>query len=189
MSLINFLIFPAVGAAIGALTNQVAIKMLFRPYRPVRIGQWQLPFTPGVIPSNRRQIARNIAETFEAKLLSGGEIHAVITGARTRRAVIRKISEMFDVLGPLAAMLDPLTPKIANKIIEAVEEMANEAVAHGGELDIGRKIEEKINAMDIVQLEELVLGVSRRQFRHITLFGGVLGALIGLAQALINLFL
>ena len=43
--------------------------------------------------------------------------------------------------------------------------------------------------MDIAHLEELILGFSRRQFRHITFFGGVLGALIGLVQAALNLTL
>ena len=39
----NFLLFPVVGAAIGALTNQIAIKMLFRPYREIRVGGVRLP--------------------------------------------------------------------------------------------------------------------------------------------------
>ncbi|MDP7742500.1 MAG: DUF445 family protein, partial [Lentisphaeria bacterium] len=43
----TFILFPIVGAIIGALTNQIAIKMLFRPYRPIMIGSLTLPLTPG----------------------------------------------------------------------------------------------------------------------------------------------
>ena len=179
----NFLLFPIVGALIGALTNQIAIKMLFRPYGPVYVWGWRLPFTPGVIPSQRKVIAHNIAETFEQQLLSGKEIHSFLTGATAHRTVEHKVDELLAGLGPLAAMAAGLKPTIVDKILEGVEQMANDAISHKGELNIGERIEDRINAMDVATLEELILGFSRRQFRHITFFGGVLGALIGLAQA------
>lgn len=179
----NFVLFPVVGAVIGALTNQIAIKMLFRPHREIRWGGVRLPFTPGVIPSQRHVIAHNIATTFEAQLLSGAEIHAVLTGERARATVDHKVQEMLDQFGPLSAMARPMKPVIVQKILEGIEDMALDLVGEGGELDIGQLLEDKINAMDIAVLEELILGFSRKQFRHITFFGGVLGALIGLVQA------
>lgn len=185
----DLLLFPVVGATIGALTNQIAIKMLFRPYGEVRWAGWRLPFTPGVIPSQRGIIASNIATTFEAQLLSSREIHAVLTGPRAQTLVRSKVDEMLVSLGPMAAMAEPMKPLIVQKILTGMEEMATEFIAEGGELDIGRRIEDRINAMDIAHLEELILGFSRRQFRHITFFGGVLGALIGLVQAGLNLLL
>ena len=185
----NFLLFPLVGAVIGALTNQIAIKMLFRPYREIRWAGMRLPFTPGVIPSQRATIAHNIATTFEAQLLSGEEIHAVLTGERARSTVETKVQEMLDQFGPMASMAAPMKPVIVEKILEGIEDMALDLVGEGGELDVGQRLEDKINAMDIAVLEELILGFSRKQFRHITFFGGVLGALIGLAQALLDLAL
>jgi len=178
-----WVLFPLDGAIIGAVTNQIAIKMLFRPYQAVRIGGVRLPFTPGVIPSQRHVIAANIAETFERQLLSGEEIHAVLTGERARTTVARKVDEMIVGLGPMGAMAAPMKPVIVEKILAGIEEMGTDLIERGGELDIGQRIEDKINAMDIARLEELVLGFSRKQFRHITFFGGVLGALIGLVQA------
>ncbi len=180
----SFLLFPVVGAAIGALTNEIAIKMLFRPYRPVRIGGLRLPFTPGVIPSQRATIAHNIATTFEEQLLSGEEIHGVLTGEKARATVNRKVDEVLQGLGPMAAMAAPMKPVVVEKLLQGIEEMATDFIG-GGELDLRRKIEDRINAMDVARLEELILGFSRRQFRHITFFGGVLGALIGLVQAVL----
>lgn len=186
---LNFIIFPLVGAAIGALTNQIAIKMLFRPYKPLYFAGKRIPFTPGVIPMQRKTIAQNIAETFETNLLSGDEIHALITGEKARAAINAKVDEFFQSLGPLAMMAGGMKPKIIVKIIEAVEDMANQAIAEGGDLNISQKIEAKINSMEIEKLEELILGFSRKQFSHITLFGGILGALIGLVQAAISAFI
>jgi uncharacterized membrane protein YheB (UPF0754 family) len=78
---------------------------------------------------------------------------------------------------------------IVGKLLAGIEDLASEAIRPDGELDIGAKIEARINAMEIATLEELILGFSREQFRHITFFGGVLGAAIGLVQASLDLML
>ena len=41
---------PVIGGIIGLITNGLAIKMLFRPYKEIYIGKFRLPFTPGLIP-------------------------------------------------------------------------------------------------------------------------------------------
>ncbi len=174
--------FPLVGAFIGAVTNHIAIKMLFRPYEPVHVGRWKLPFTPGVIPAERGTIARNIAETFESQLFSGGEIHAFLTGPKARDLVEAKVSEMIAGLGPIGLMARGLQPRVVDQILVAIDELAQSAVSEGAEFDIARRIEDRINTMDIRQVEELVLGISRKQFQYITLFGGILGAAIGFVQ-------
>jgi uncharacterized membrane protein YheB (UPF0754 family) len=48
---------PVVGGVIGYFTNDIAIKMLFRPYRPWYVGKQRVPFTPGLIPSNQERLA------------------------------------------------------------------------------------------------------------------------------------
>ncbi|MFA5701383.1 MAG: DUF445 family protein [Desulfuromonas sp.] len=47
-------------------------------------------------------------------------------------------------------------------------------------LNIARMVEEKVNNLDILQVEELLMGIMREQFRYINLFGALLGFLIGL---------
>lgn len=185
----NLLLFPVIGAIIGAVTNQIAIKMLFRPYEPVMVLGRRLWFTPGVIPAQRGVIASNIAETFEDQLLGGDEIHAALTGPRATGLVERKVDEMLQSLGPLAMMAGGFKPIIVEKVLAGIEEMAVDLVTPGGELDIRLRVEDKINAMDIARLETLILGFSRKQFQHITFFGGVLGFLIGCAQAALHLFM
>jgi uncharacterized membrane protein YheB (UPF0754 family) len=86
-------------------------------------------------------------------------------------------------------MASGFKPMIVQKVIAGVEEMALDLVTPGGELDIRQRIEDRINEMDIARLEELILGFSRKQFQHITFFGGVLGFLIGCVQALLHLAL
>ncbi|MBR6349380.1 MAG: DUF445 family protein, partial [Lachnospiraceae bacterium] len=50
---LHFIMGPIIGCIIGAFTNFIAIKMLFRPLKPVYIGKFRVPFTPGVIPKHQ----------------------------------------------------------------------------------------------------------------------------------------
>lgn len=68
---------PIAGAIIGYFTNDIAIKMLFRPYKPIYIGQRQLPFTPGLIPRNQERLAKRIADTIMSSLLTPGELQTL----------------------------------------------------------------------------------------------------------------
>lgn len=47
-------------------------------------------------------------------------------------------------------------------------------------LNVTRMVEEKVNQLDILQVEGLLMGVMKEQFKYINLFGAVLGFLIGL---------
>lgn len=65
---------PVVGGIIGYFTNDIAIKMLFRPYRPIYINGQQMPFTPGLIPRNQERLAKRIADTIMGSLLTPAEL-------------------------------------------------------------------------------------------------------------------
>ncbi|NJL83735.1 MAG: DUF445 domain-containing protein [Chloroflexaceae bacterium] len=73
-SLWIYFVPPLTGAVIGYFTNDIAIKMLFRPYKTLYIGQRRLPFTPGVIPANQERLAQNVANTIMGSLLTPGEL-------------------------------------------------------------------------------------------------------------------
>ncbi len=65
---------PMIGGVIGYFTNDIAIKMLFRPYRPLYLGKWRVPFTPGLIPSNQERLAKRISDTIMGSLLTPEEL-------------------------------------------------------------------------------------------------------------------
>ncbi len=65
---------PLAGAVIGYFTNDLAITMLFRPYKPIYIGKRRLPFTPGLIPHNQERLAQRIADTIMDSLLTPEEL-------------------------------------------------------------------------------------------------------------------
>ncbi|HAX71975.1 MAG TPA: DUF445 domain-containing protein, partial [Firmicutes bacterium] len=69
----TIVILMIVGALIGWVTNILAIKLLFRPLKPICI-----PLTPfkivGLIPKRKADIAKNIGEVVATELLSIDEL-------------------------------------------------------------------------------------------------------------------
>ncbi len=61
---------PVIGAVIGYFTNYIAVKMLFRPRKEVRLLGVKLPFTPGIIPKRRAELAKAIGNTVGNRLLT-----------------------------------------------------------------------------------------------------------------------
>ncbi len=64
------LFMVAVGAIIGGITNHLAIKMLFHPYKPVYIFGKRIPFTPGLIPKRRDELANQMGKMVVQHLLT-----------------------------------------------------------------------------------------------------------------------
>jgi uncharacterized membrane protein YheB (UPF0754 family) len=51
-------------------------------------------------------------------------------------------------------------------------------------LNVSRMVEDKVNSLDILKVEGLLLSIMQEQFKYINLFGGLLGFLIGLINLL-----
>ncbi|WP_394136659.1 DUF445 domain-containing protein [Cytobacillus oceanisediminis] len=67
---ITILFMIIIGAIIGGFTNSLAIKMLFRPYKPIYIKNWRVPFTPGLIPKRRDELAGQMGKMVTDHLLT-----------------------------------------------------------------------------------------------------------------------
>lgn len=65
---------PVLGGVIGYFTNDVAIKMLFRPYAPKYVLGQRIPFTPGLIPSNQARLAKKVSDVIMRSLLTPEEL-------------------------------------------------------------------------------------------------------------------
>lgn len=81
-----------IGAAIGYITNDIAIKMLFHPRKAYYIGKWRIPFTPGLIPKEKDRVARSIGKVISTQLLSG----EIVTETLTSDAMVARIREKLE---------------------------------------------------------------------------------------------
>ncbi|PAE25307.1 DUF445 family protein [Bacillus sp. 7894-2] len=66
----TIILMMIIGALIGGFTNYLAIKMLFKPYNAVYIGKWKVPFTPGLIPKRRDEMADQMGKLVVNHLLT-----------------------------------------------------------------------------------------------------------------------
>ena len=110
MNLIPILTPPLLGAAIGYITNAIAIKMLFRPLKPWRLFGIRLPMTPGVIPGKRHELAVNIGRMVGAQLLTPDDIGKALSEAAFKRELTAMIGTRVDDLlnldlGPLPTII------------------------------------------------------------------------------------
>ncbi|MBO7609155.1 MAG: DUF445 family protein [Muribaculaceae bacterium] len=88
----SFFIGPAVGAVIGYITNDIAIRMLFKPHRPYHIGGWRIPFTPGIIPKEKDRIAGAIGKAISDNLMNQDVLERTLMSEE----LLEKMREAFD---------------------------------------------------------------------------------------------
>lgn len=289
---------PIIGAIIGYLTNNIAVKMLFRPLRPIKIGSYTLPFTPGIIPKGQGRLAKAVgvavgdnlltSEVLEEKLLSdemlekiGSSLDEFFDEKKESDTTLEQLLEMASTKEIAAEQIQmakaSITERMTKKVKEAnlgefvseavvravkkklagsflemmvsdnllnsiagyVEENVDEYIEENGEqlvgkmvndeadnlinktvgqvvttmeqsrfdwkeivleaykkivgtkgkelvqkLDIPKIVEERVNAMDVMELEELVMSVMKKELNAIVNLGALLGFIMGLLNLL-----
>lgn len=88
----TFFVGPAVGAVIGYITNDIAIRMLFKPHRPYYIGRWRIPFTPGIIPKEKDRIAGAIGKAISENLMNQDVLERTLMSGE----LLDKMREAYD---------------------------------------------------------------------------------------------
>ncbi|PFA62590.1 DUF445 domain-containing protein [Bacillus sp. AFS015802] len=82
-----------VGALIGGVTNSLAIKMLFRPYRAYYIGKFKVPFTPGLIPKRRGELAEQLGKMVVDHLITPESLQKKVMNEEFQEDVTQWLSE------------------------------------------------------------------------------------------------
>ena len=107
-SILFWILPPLVGALIGYVTNALAIKMLFRPLREIRLFGLRLPFTPGILPRERHKLADSIGGMVERELLTAEVLRERLASTEVHERVQSAMACYTDTLlkRPLASWLD-----------------------------------------------------------------------------------
>ena len=176
-----------VGGIIGLLTNWLAIQMLFRPRQAWRLWGWRVPFTPGVVPRSQTQLAAKIGQTVQDHLLGGEDISELLRSPEGRQHIDDAISRLAESLrsrvGFMGNLVDWIRPTATKVIADTIHWSTRAALRN---LPVGSTVQSKVEALPVEELEGLVLTVTHRHLRAITLLGAPIGALIGLSQALLH---
>ena len=92
MEILKVILPILVGATIGYFTNFIAIKMMFRPRKEVRLGKWRVPFTPGIIPKNQARLARAVGDAVGGHLLNLETIKDSFQKNGTKEKLVKKMA-------------------------------------------------------------------------------------------------
>jgi len=193
------MILACVGAAIGWITNVLAIKFIFRPLQPIQIPILNIRIQ-GLISKRQAELAKSIGQIVESELISMEEILYSFTVDESKQSILLGIKEKIkDIVERKLPFFIPASLK--KLIYEYIEDILEEEAEQGFEefakkmmtqmkesQKIAQMIEQKINGFQLDKLESLVLLVAKKELKHIEILGGVLGFFIGLAQGLIVLW-
>lgn len=148
------------GAVIGGYTNHLAIKMLFRPHRPVYIGKFRVPFTPGLIPKRRDELAVQLGKMVVDHLLTPEGIGKKLTNKEFQQELMKwvqvEVEKMLmneqslrDVLAKwgLEHTEEQATKKIEGVIAEKVDMFLTQYYTYTWEQALPSSVHEKVEQM------------------------------------------
>lgn len=192
---LQLLLFMSVGGFIGWITNKIAIKMLFRPIKPIRLGFFTLQ---GVLPKRKSEIAVSIGETIEQQFVNKNELLNSLLDNKTKQSILTSMESLLvqkinQLVPPMfLAMLGGGLNDLVHKMLqehgdELIESMIQKLQDSDDVMPIKQMVTDKINALDILEFEQLVIQIVKKELRHIEIVGLLLGLIIGLAQYSISL--
>ncbi|HBG6298658.1 TPA: DUF445 family protein [Clostridioides difficile] len=198
-NLIRILILAVIGGFIGYVTNVVAIRLIFRPIEPIKIPILNIEIV-GLIPKRRAEIAANVGEIIQEEFLSMDEILANIITDEDKEEVVRYIKARVKIIihekvsfipsGIKNMIQDYLGEIIEPEVKQSIDELSKNIINKANErIDIQKMVEDKINELDLYELEEIIIRIAKKELKHIEFLGLVLGFLIGIAQGLITMFI
>ena len=196
----KLVIMVIISAAIGWITNWVAIKMLFRPHNEINLGLFKIQ---GLIPKRRAEIGIGIADVIQNELISIKDVIANIDREEfskrlndliddvLEKNLKTKVKEKFPVMQMFFS--DKMAKDVSNTIKGIVmenQEKIFEIFSNYAEenIDFSTIIIDKISNFSLDKLEEIINGLAKKELKHIEVIGAILGAFIGLVQYFITLF-
>ncbi|MBY6917158.1 MULTISPECIES: DUF445 family protein [Clostridium] len=197
--LMTLLFLTLIGGLIGWVTNILAIKLLFRPIKPIKIPILNIEII-GLIPKRQKEIAKNIGEVIANELLTVDDLFSEIIkeddkedfNEYIKNKIVTIITEKINFIpAPFNMMIkNYIDEMINNELNPIINDIYNTIIIKSKEkIDIQKIVEEKINLLDLNKLESIIISVAKKELKHIEILGFILGGLIGIIQSLIILFI
>lgn len=180
----TYFIAPLLGGLIGYITNDIAIRMLFRPHKAKYLFGIHIPFTPGIIPKEKGRIAEAIGGVISENLMNNEVLEKYLLSdemiGKVRSAVEEFISTQQQNQESVDRFLGHYLSKdeidtIAQNINQSITKQTYEKLADSS---VGDKvahiaIDHVAQKLTIDGAQELLSGI-----------GGALGGLKGMAAGL-----
>ena len=186
-------ILPAAGFFVGFATNWVAIKLIFNPPNPVKVG----PITfHGLFHKRQQEVASEFANLTATRVLNADNLVQTVMTGEAGEIVFGLVKKRIDALiakyekHPMAVMMMP-SPEQVEAIKEELWQQIREDLPKPGGLfhtfagkavDIESEIRDRMSSLDADSFEGVLRPAFQQDEWKLVLAGAVLGFLAGLAQ-------
>ena len=193
------LVLPIFGGCIGLFTDWLAIKLIFVPREPVRLGR---VIFQGKFQRRRAEVARQYGELIANEVLTVGNLlDALLRGpksdrlaAMVSRMVASAVDEQAALAKPVLTMavggvrLREMEHAAAVKALEQLPATARYAEGYLTEaMDVAKMIEQRMLALTPLEFEGLLRPAFRQDEWKLIAVGGAIGFLVGELQVLLML--
>ncbi len=146
----------------------------------------------GSIEKIQSDISEKIKEIFDSLSIKDKIIDGAISGIdkhELSRYITDKIKLLaqkytfFDIANIMMPQIIEKLPSMAVNNLLYIVKRESEQIFN---FDIAKIAKERLDKLDISDIENVVLNISKDQFTHINIFGGLLGFIIGLIEVLIG---
>lgn len=180
----TYIIAPLLGGVIGYITNDIAIRMLFRPHKAKYLFGIHIPFTPGIIPKEKGRIAEAIGGVISENLMNKEVLEKYLLSkdmvGKVRAAIEEFITTLQKNTETVSQFLEHYLSKegiesVANDINQNITKQTYEKLADSsvGEKVAHIAIDHVAQKLTIDGAQELLSGI-----------GGALGGIGGMAAGL-----
>lgn len=198
-NILKVIVMAIIGGCIGYITNKLAIKLIFRPINPIKIPILNIEIL-GLIPKRKKEIAKNIGDIIQREFISVDEILENIIDENDKARIVTYIKGKVRIIIEERAILIPspirqmLQGYIENIVEEEFSKYINELskdIVHKAQdrINIQEIVENKINELDLYELENIILSIAEKEVKHIEVLGLILGFLIGIVQGILTIFI
>ncbi|MCW0181198.1 hypothetical protein [Zavarzinia sp.] len=185
-------LLPAYAAVLGFLTNWIALSMVFRPLKPVRIGPWRFQ---GVFLRRQNEIADKFAELAASEMLTIGRItREILVGrqsGKTRLIIKKHLAPMLEspvIRTTLQLSMGPdgyagLKSAIAEKsTFMALDPLEDEAFNKERAKFLSRFLAERTRALSPEEFQDLLRPAFQEDEWIFFVLGAVTGFIAGSLQ-------
>ena len=185
---------PVSGFIVGWLTNWLALKLIFRPLKPIKLGPFVLQ---GIFLKRQKEVSETFARVNCVEILHTKAMwDAILTGPLSKNfyAMLRAHTIVFTekLIGSLkpiaiAAMGSTTFAMMKEDIATMVTEQLPSIIDHSYEytaqaLDLENTIREKMVALTSVEFEGVLHPAFEEDEFLLIMVGGILGLLVGVLQ-------
>lgn len=187
-------ILPAFGLLVGYATNYLAIKLIFRPIRPIRLGSFVIQ---GTFIKRQKEVAMEYSHIVASRIITVENIFEYIIrgpgSARLAEIVRRQIDRA--IQHTATSTLPFLNIKADNKLFEYIRNIASYRFLQELPMNIRHVFGYAENALDLENIlrtkmtglspeafEDFLRPVFREDEFKLILIGGILGGIAGTVQ-------